>query len=582
MKYSSNAIAAIKERINIADMVGRYVDLRGAGGRLTGMCPFHHETKGSFQVSPEKGLYHCFGCQASGDVIDFYCKMNGLEFKEGIVQLAAEAGVELERAAVDEGASEASRLKKACLAMHGLAQEYFREMLGGSPGRAAVDYLARRGVAPEMREFFGLGYAPDEWEGLKRRLRAKGFSEQDISDSGLASHNESGRVYDRFRGRLTFPIEDLGGRVIAFGARILISGEPKYLNSPESPIYKKGAHLYGLTKARGNITKAKRGLLTEGYLDVITLHQFGYGNACGVLGTALTPEQVKRLCGFCPQVDLIFDGDDAGRKAALRSAAMILAHGAGCRVVIMPQGEDVDSLLQAHGRPALDACFASAPEGLDYCLGMLREKFSPQEMLDWARGFLGTLRDPGLASFFAPKVASGLGFDEAALRPAGSSRAARAAHASAGTTGGATRTARRAPSGARAQRDMEILEFVIRNPEYVPILADMGLGEVFSAQRAVLFWELLASARDEDVMGALDERQKSFYAPRVLLGPLPEDEAEAIFLDVSALCAETRRKRELERVKDAMRQAKAGGDNALLTRLTHELSSLLGRADEQS
>ena len=578
MKYSANAIAAIKERINIADMVRRYVDLRGAGGRLTGMCPFHHETKGSFQVNAEKGLYHCFGCQASGDVIDFFCKMNGLEFKEGLVQLAAEAGVELGPAAADDGsAGEAARLRKACLAMHGLAQDYFREMLHSGAGRAAVEYLDQRGVSPEMREFFGLGYAPEEWEGLKRRLRGKGFSEQDVSDSGLASKNDSGRVYDRFRGRLTFPIEDLGGRVIAFGARILISGEPKYLNSPESPIYKKGAHLYGLAKARGNITKAKRGLLTEGYLDVISLHQFGYGNACGVLGTALTPEQVKRLCGFCPQVDLIFDGDDAGRKAALRSAAMILAYGAGCRVIILPQGEDVDSLLQTKGREALDACFQAAPEGLDYCLGMIRKDFSPQEMLDWARGFVGNLRDPGLSSFFLPRLASGLGFDEGALSrdATGGKRGATAA------TAGARKPASRF-RGSKASRDTEILEFVIRNPDYIALLDSLGIRDFLSTERAIKFWEILAARPGDDVIRMLDEKQKSFYIPKFLAGPEQEEKTGEVFFDLSNLLTETRRKNEFQGLQNAMRQAKADGNDEEYKRLFAILNSLVRREDEQS
>ncbi|MBF0481661.1 MAG: toprim domain-containing protein, partial [Desulfovibrionaceae bacterium] len=462
--------------------------------------------------------------------------------------------------------------------MHGLAQDYFREMLHADAGRAAVDYLDRRGVAPEMREFFGLGYAPDEWEGLKRRLRSKGFSEQDIFDSGLASRSESGRVYDRFRGRLTFPIEDLGGRVIAFGARILISGEPKYLNSPESPIYTKGAQLYGLAKARGAITKARRGLLTEGYLDVISLHQFGYANACGVLGTALTPEQVKRLCGFCPQVDLIFDGDDAGRKAALRSAAMILAHGAGCRVVIMPQGEDVDSLLQAHGRPALDACFASAPEGLEYCLGMVRDNFSPKEMLDWARGFAGNVRDPGLASFFLPRLASGLGFDAAAL-----SRDASGKRGPVGTAGAAD-ARKTAPRfrGSKTARDTEILEFVIRNPDYIALLDSLGIRDFLSTQRATQFWEILAARPGEDVIALLDAKQKSFYVPKFLAGPEQEDKVESVFLDLSNILAETRRKSEFEKMKDALRQAKAGGDDAEYKRLLAILNSLVRREDEQS
>ncbi|MFP5258976.1 MAG: DNA primase, partial [Acidobacteriota bacterium] len=405
MKNDSGAVAAVKARANIAEVVGRYVNLRSVGSRLVGPCPFHQETKGSFNVHPDKGFFHCFGCQASGDVIDFYCRINGLEFREGLERLASEVGVDLGRVRNDPRAAARKQARDACLAMHELADRYFRHLLGRDEGKVAREYLEKRGVSAAMVEGFALGVSPEGWQGLQTVLRSRGFDDDAAVTAGLLTLGKNGRTWDRFRGRLMFPIRDGGGRVIAFGGRTMGDGDPKYLNSAETPIYTKGQHLYGLFEARPAMAKTRRALLAEGYLDVITLHQFGYADACGVLGTAMTHEQARRLAGLAPKVDLVFDGDAPGRKAALRAAQMLLTLGGTCRVVPLPDGEDVDSLLHAAGRDGFEECLSRAEDGLAFCLRTVREASSPKEIIAWATEFLGGLADDGLRAVFIPRVA---------------------------------------------------------------------------------------------------------------------------------------------------------------------------------
>ena len=234
MKRDAGTVAAVKARANIAEIVGRYVNLKPVGGRLVGPCPFHQETKGSFNVHPDKGFFHCFGCQASGDVIDFYCRINGLEFREGLERLAAEVGVDVGQARRDPRAAKRRQERDACLAMHELADRYFRHVLATPAGAPAREYLDRRRVSPEMAEAFALGVSPAGWQGLADVLRSRGFSEDQGVLAGLLSAGKNGRVWDRFRDRLMFPIRDGGGWVIAFGGRTMGDGEPKYLNSAET------------------------------------------------------------------------------------------------------------------------------------------------------------------------------------------------------------------------------------------------------------------------------------------------------------------------------------------------------------
>lgn len=506
--FDSRGVAAVKARLDLVEMVRQYVDLRPAGGRWTGPCPFHQETKPSFSVRPAEGLFYCFGCQAAGDAIDFYCRVNGVEFREGLEQLAEKVGVQLSDARPDPREAQRKSARKESLTLHGLAQDYYVRCLASARGGEAREYVARRGLSPEIVERFGLGASPDGWRDLENFLRSKGHEPAAGVTAGLLVRNEKGNVYDRFRGRLMFPIHNLAGQVIAFGARALkAEDDPKYLNSSESDIYTKGENLYGLFQARRAMAHHKIGLLTEGYLDVMSLHQFGFNNACGVLGTALTPGQVRRLAGFCSRVDLVFDGDGAGRKAALRSAEMVLSAGLACRVVDLPDGEDVDSLLQKSGADAFRACSDKAKEGLDYCLDAVRRSFAPKDMVDWAGRFLKGFTKPEVVAAYIPRLAGGLGMSEVEFRrnlnlDRDAHGASPAQPANAGTDTAESR---------RRAFDRWVLRFVARHPEHLPHLADKGVREVLSTERALALWDRLAAHDEAEVLSALDDQQKRFY-----------------------------------------------------------------------
>lgn len=561
MAGGTGGAAEVKAKLDMLELVGRYVNLRSSGsGRWVAPCPFHQETKPSFSVVPDKGFFHCFGCGASGDLIDFYCKINGLEFKEGLRQLAEMAGVELAWSKPDPGAEKRRRQRLDSMSAHKLAQEHYRSNLEAPAGKTARDYIASRGLSPEVVESFGLGASLDAWHTLENHLKAQGFSQAKGVDAGLLVRNEQGRIYDRFRGRLMFPIQNLTGQVIAFGARTLTGDDPKYLNSSESDIYVKGDNLYGLFQARRTMSQSQTALLTEGYTDVISLHQYGFTGACGVLGTALTESQVRRLGGFCSKVELVFDGDSAGRKAALRGAEMLLSGGLSCSVVLLPDGDDVDSLLQRDGAEAFQALRDKAADGLDYCLETIRAGFSPSQIMDWAKGFLKGLKRSDLRAFYIPRLAAGLSLSEAELRES-MDTAATAPEAPAG------------PGPARAVRsprdnfDRWVLRFAIRNPKHIPDLADMGLRDVLS-KRARSFWDLLARFDGSDeILPALDEPHKRFYVTARLEADDDETETRRQWQDIRATIDREQRKRMAKSYQDAIRRAEAGGDQAEVLRL---------------
>jgi DNA primase len=611
---NNEAVREIKARLDIVDMVRRYVELRPVSGRWMGPCPFHQETKPSMSVNGEEGFFYCFGCQAAGDVITFYQRINGLDFKEALEQLAQEAGVELKGFKPDPQAADRKREKNEFLEMHQLALEYFRRNLTLSTGVEAQGYLNRRGIRPETVEAFGLGVSPDDWHGLLNFLKARGHAPERAAAAGLLSSNEKGNIYDRFRGRLIFPIHNLSGQVIAFGGRILEkdSDAAKYINSSDSPIYKKGEHLYGLFQARGAITRSKRALITEGYMDVLSLHQFGFTDSCGVLGTALTPDQIKRLSGFCSRVDMVFDGDGAGRKAAFRAAEMILAQGLSCRAVPLPDGEDVDSLLQARGAEGFRHFLDQAREGLEFCLATLRDTGSPKEIVEWATGFLGKLGDPLLRGYFLPRVAQGLGLSEGQLRAEtenrAESRAGQRAGRAAGRDGapredfgggpgggpdhgrgeapgspggpGWPRASRVAAPGKEERDDRLLLRFVIQHPDYVPELAARGLGELFATDFGRSLWSRLAANAPEDVMVHLSDEEKSFYAASRLTPGISGQDLEDEWAHVLRLIEEHRLDMALRQVKERLRAAQ--GDMSVVRDLLAEQGRLQARRAELS
>jgi DNA primase len=554
LSSGSSDAQAVKARLNIADVVRRYVELRRAGPRWMAPCPFHNETKPSFSVNEEEGFFFCFGCQAAGDVIDFYCRINGLEFREGLEELAKEAGVDLQRSAPESPrAKEEKSFKKLCLEMYALAANRFMDNLKGPNSGVCRDYLRGRGISQETAERFKLGWSSPGWHDMEHFLLSKGFDNESAVRSGLIIKNERGKIYDRFRGRVIFPIESVASKVVAFGGRILGSeDEAKYINSSDSPIYKKGDHLYGLPQARHALSRSRRMLLTEGYMDVLTLHQFGFDNACGVLGTALTSTQAQRIAGFCSGVTLLFDGDGAGRKAALRAAEMFLTRGLDCKVALMPDGEDVDSVLQASGKEALDALLNNAPEGLEYCLRMVSSEFSPKEVLDWVKSFMGHLAQPGLGAHYIPRLAHGLKMSETELRRVISGEAVHAV---------GNREEAGSGSMTMSARERGLLYFVIHYPGHFSLLEEKGAQKMLVAHCARALWEKAYRADKEDVWPLLTAEEKRFWVECLDQKPRHDKPEQEELADILQLLDNTTVEGEAARITDSIRERKSAGDH---------------------
>ncbi|WP_157269927.1 DNA primase, partial [Azohydromonas aeria] len=360
-------IQELLSRVDIVEIVGRQVQLRKTGANYVGLCPFHGEKSPSFTVSPSKQFYHCFGCGANGDAIRFLTEQHGLNFVEAVKDLAQQVGLTVPEDDADPRRKELAaqqREREATLAdVLGRAAAHYRKQLKASP--RAIDYLKGRGLSGEIAARFALGYAPDGWRGL-----ASVFPRYDdplLAEAGLVVvQGEDGpeqKRYDRFRDRIMFPIRSVKGEVIAFGARVLDKGEPKYLNSPETPLFHKGRELYGLFEARAALRDSGYVLVTEGYMDVVALAQLGLPHAVATLGTACTPEHVAKLLRFTDQVVFAFDGDAAGRRAAGRALEASLPHANDTRVfrfLFLPPEHDPDSFVREHGREAFEQAVAQA------------------------------------------------------------------------------------------------------------------------------------------------------------------------------------------------------------------------------
>lgn len=495
------AIQAIKSRLSLLEIAGRYINLRPNGTRFIAPCPFHQETKPSFYISEDKGTFYCFGCQASGDIIEFHSRINGIDFRESVSQLAEEAGISIDswsNGSVREEAKTARTIRQTMLAMHEAAASWFEGALARDSGRECRAYIEKRGLSPAIVERFGLGWAEREWHPLRDFLSRKGFNGALGCECGLLAKSASGRVYDHFRGRLMFPIRNLSNQVIAFGGRIIADEEEaKYINSAETPIYSKKEHLYGLAQARRSICAKGSALLTEGYLDVLTLHQFGFENGVAALGTALTSEQIKRLGGFTSKVDLVFDGDAPGRKAALRASSMFLCQGMACRVIMLPDGEDIDSLLRGAGPGAFGKLQAEAADGFAFCLNAIRE-LAPRDALAWAKAFLANIRIPDLLSHYITLLSQGLGVSETVFREAPPQIRKESAP-------------NKYTTRDLCEMDTQIMLFLVRYPEMISHLREIGADVALATDRARKFWSLIERHGETDVVYYLDEKQKKFW-----------------------------------------------------------------------
>jgi len=497
-------IQELLNRLDIVDVVERYVPLKKAGANYVACCPFHNEKSPSFSVSPTKQFYHCFGCGAHGSAIGFVMEHQGLSFPEAVEELAKNIGLpvphESSQRELETRAAQAAGLPEMMLqALH-----FYREQLKHS--EIAIQYLKKRGVSGEIAARFGLGYAPDGWQNLEKIFPEYAKS-QTLLETGLIIENDDGRRYDRFRDRVMFPILNARGNVIGFGGRVLGAGEPKYLNSPETALFQKGQELYGLFQARTAIRASGRVLVVEGYMDVVALAQHGVGYAVATLGTATTPTHVQKLLRAADEVIFCFDGDKAGRRAAwraLENALAALTDTARLLFLFLPEGEDPDTYVRQVGQAGFEASFSNALTFSQFLFKELTRELDlttdegRAKLVQSAKPLIEKVAAPALQMMIRKRLAELTGLSVAELgtllpqpqAPRSEASQARAAQARSPQT-----KARRAPSLPR-----QLLRMVLQQPSLARGVEIEGLDD--SSQDARTLLALLALLNRDPNIGS--------------------------------------------------------------------------------
>ncbi len=411
-------IQDLLNRLDIVDVVGRYVPLKKSGANYAACCPFHTEKSPSFTVSPSKQFYHCFGCGAHGTAIGFVMEHGGMGFVDAVEELARSIGMTVPR---ESSPQAAQKVAPDLYEVMQTATRYYREQLKQSP--RAVDYLKRRGLTGEIAARFGIGYAPDGWQNLESVF--PNYQDASLRETGLVIENDEGRRYDRFRDRIMFPIVNPRGQIIGFGGRVLDKGEPKYLNSPETPLFEKGRELYGLYQAQKAIRADGLALVVEGYMDVVALAQLGVEYAVATLGTATTPVHIQKLLRLSGQIVFCFDGDAAGRRAAWRALENALPHlqdGKQLRFLFLPPEHDPDTYIREHGKDAFERLLGDEALPLS---GYLLKELSAQvdlrtqegksALLEHARPLVTAVTAPATALLLRKEVAALAGVTQSEL-----------------------------------------------------------------------------------------------------------------------------------------------------------------------
>ena len=377
MAFPPSFIDELIARNPIEDVVGQYVALKRSGSNMFGLCPFHGEKTASFSVSPDKGIYYCFGCHKGGGVINFQMEIEGLSYPDAVRALAKRVGMEVPE---DEQYQSRYRHQERLWALHKEAARYFHSQLYAPVGREALQYALGRGMSKYILTTFGVGFAPDSWDGLIKAMRAKGYTDQELKDSGLVTVSQkNGNLFDRFRGRLMFPIIDIRGNVIGFGGRIISNDKDtaKYLNSPETLIFNKRKNLFGLNLAKK--TKKDHLILVEGNIDVVALHQYGFDNAVASLGTSLTEEQAALLSRYTEQIVLIYDGDTAGQQATQRAIPILEKAGIAVKVMQLKDAKDPDEYLKKFGADRFKLLLEESSNRVEYQLRAIMRKYDLRE-----------------------------------------------------------------------------------------------------------------------------------------------------------------------------------------------------------
>ncbi len=411
MAFPPSFLEELAVRNPIEEVVGQYVNLRRSGSNLFGLCPFHGEKTASFSVNPEKGIYYCFGCHKGGSVINFQMEIEGLSYPDAVRALAKRVGMEVPE---DEQYQSRYRQQERLWALSKEAARFFNSQLYGPAGAEGLAYAQKRGMPKSTLTRFGIGFAPNSWSALCDAMLEKGYTEEELKQSGLASVSQkTGKIYDRFRNRLMFPIIDVRGNVIGFGGRVMDDSTPKYLNSPETIIFNKRKNLFALNLAK----KSKLGymILVEGYMDAVALHQYGFDCAVASLGTSLTEEHAALLSRYTEQVMLIYDGDEAGQNATKRAIPMLEKAGLQVKVLQMRDAKDPDEFLKKFGADRFRLLLEESSNRVEYQLRAIQKKYDLREddqrirFIDEAAEFISTLGNAVQREIYGGRVAETAG-----------------------------------------------------------------------------------------------------------------------------------------------------------------------------
>ncbi|MBN2564829.1 MAG: DNA primase [Candidatus Eisenbacteria bacterium] len=561
-------IEEIRAANDIVDVIAERIPVKRAGRNFRALCPFHDEKTPSFNINPERQIYHCFGCGVGGNAITFVMEYDKIGFVEAVQELAARAGIQL-----PDSASDVSEEGDPIFAANALALRYFRETLAGRDGEAAREYWKGRGVSSEATESFRIGYAPPGWDGLLSLAQKEGIGPQHLEDAGLVIRRERGGFYDRFRDRVIFPLLWTGGRTVGFGGRALGDQEPKYLNSPETRVYHKGQYLYGLAQARLALRSSREAVLVEGYMDLLALWDGGFHNVVASAGTALTPEQARIIERYADRVFVAYDGDSAGRAAAVRAAELLVRHGLKVRVVSFPEGSDPDAFVRSKGPDALAERLAGASDFIDFLL-LVNPPDTPERRESAARELLDTVAgidDPIKADLMLEKIAEALSIDRGALTRALDGRRAsavrRAAAGSAGPSAGKDRGGPGDSALVAAQKGLLAL-LLEAGPEAGRVRQEVALDDFTEPVLRSLAERLLAAegGGDRDVGSLLSRAsvEEAAVLTEICITETDEDNGRRVCDDYIRTVRRARIEAQIEAVDRQIETAEMTGDEEKL------------------
>ncbi|MFH1829710.1 MAG: DNA primase [Pseudomonadota bacterium] len=596
--FSKSTLNEIRDRISIASLIGERIPLKKAGRNLKGLCPFHNEKTPSFNVNDEKGIYHCFGCGEGGDAFQFMMKFDGVSFSDAVRYLASKAGVQIKEAEPFERAQEeeAAKIRRMLLSINELARAHFQEALNDpTSGAHAREYLQHRGITKEFFTQHLLGFAEKGWDALAHTLEAKGVSLKLAAQLGLVKAREGGGYYDFFRNRLIFPIRSPRGETIGFGGRTLDDkqeGEKqaKYLNSPDSPVYHKSTSVYGLDRTAGAIRTRDQAVLVEGYMDFIALLQAGIENVAAPLGTALTQGHVSLLARYTRNMVLVFDGDEAGLRAAFRALSIFIEAGIMPRIVILPQGEDPDSVVRKEGAVVFRERIERARPLFEYFVEFTAEhtgvdSTGKSEALRKIVPFLRRVSDSVDAAILRQHVARRLDIDENVV--------ARAIGSKDGASDEAVVSARQKNQegevrSAERSAELMLVKAMLMHPETIETVFEKAGPAHFCDEWCRTVVGLIMDAREEssepnirEMIENISDEELAKQLRAIAVDSENEDEEDQKVEILVADCVEKLLSRparaRIEAINDDIRRAQNEGDEQRMMALLAEKNQLISR-----